>query len=115
MSPVPAVSAPAATAAVSREQAVQKLMALPELKHWADVIEKRSEGERHGALIETDPAPRDVNGRPYYQLSFVENGDDMAQAMASFLVSQANGDILVEDDVSGDLLPLDQWRKSLKD
>lgn len=111
----PAATAPPAQAAVSRAQAVEKLMALPELKRWADAIEKRSEGLRHGALIETDSTPRDVNGKPYYQLTFVENGDDMAQAMASFLVSQVNGEILVEDDISGDLLPLDQWRKALKD
>ncbi len=112
---VVATAAPAAKAAVSRDQAVEKLMALPELKHWADVIEKRSEGLRHGALIETDSKPRDVNGKPFYQLTFVENGDDMAQAMASFLVSYTDGEILVEDDISGELLPLDQWRKSLKD
>lgn len=114
--PAPASAAPLATkATVSREQAVEKLMALPELKHWADAIEKRSEGARHGALIETDPAPRDVNGKPYYQLTFVENGDETAQALASFLVSHASGEILVEDDISGDLLPVEQWRKGLKE
>jgi len=111
----PAAVAPVAKDAVSRDQAVAELMALPELKRWADAIEKRSEGLRHGALIETDSKPRDVDGKPYYQLSFVENGDDMAQSMASFLVSHVDGEILVEDDVSGDLLPLDQWRKGLKD
>jgi hypothetical protein len=107
--------APAPKAALSREQAVEKLMALPELKRWADEIEKRSGGKVHGALIEYDAAPRKVDGKPYYQLTFVENGDDSAQAVASFLVSHANGEILVEDDISGDLLPLDQWRKGLKD
>lgn len=111
----PAAAAVAAKANVSRDQAVEKLMALPELKHLADAIEKRSGGERHGALLETDPAPRDVKGSPYYQLIFVENGDDMAQAVASFLVSHVNGEILVEDDVSGELMSLDQWRKGLKD
>lgn len=110
-----ALPSPASKANVSRDQAVEKLMALPELKRLSDVIEKRSGGERHGALLETDPAPRDVNGTPYYQLIFVENGDDMAQAVASFLVSHLNGDILVEDDISGELLSLDQWRKGLKD
>ena len=117
---VPVVAAvpaptPAAKANVSREQAVEKLMALPELKQLADAIEKHSGGARHGALLETDPAPRDVKGNPYYQLTFVDNGDDMAQAMASFLVSHVNGEILVEDDVSGELMSLDQWRKGLKD
>lgn len=110
-----AASVQAAKANVSRDQAVEKLMALPELKQLADAIEKRSGGERHGALLETDPAPRDVKGSPYYQLIFVENGDDMAQAVASFLVSHVNGEILVEDDVSGELMSLDQWRKGLKE
>lgn len=114
--PATVAAAPAAAKAkVSRDQAVEELMALPELKRLADAIEKRSGGERHGALLESDPAPRDVNGTPYYQLIFVENGDDMAQAVASFLVSHVNGDILVEDDISGELMPLDQWRKGLKD
>lgn len=118
--PAPAVSAPVAApavakAAVSREQAAEKLMALPELKRWAETIEKRSGGKLHGALIETDPAPREVDGKPYYQLTFVEDGDDRAQALANFLVAHANGEILVEDDISGDLLPLDQWRKTLKE
>ncbi|WP_229209930.1 hypothetical protein [Duganella sp. Root1480D1] len=112
--PAPAAM-PAVKANVSRDQAVEKLMALPELKRLADAIEKRSGGERHGALLETDPAPRDVKGSPYYQLIFVENGDDMAQAVASFLVSHVNGEILVEDDISGELMSLDQWRKGLKD
>ncbi len=111
---VPAPS-PVAKAAVSREQAAETLMALPELKRWAETIEQRSGGKLHGALIETDPAPREVDGKPYYQLTFVEDGDDRAQALASFLVSHANGEILVEDDISGDLLPLVQWRKTLKD
>jgi len=116
VAPAPApLAAPAASAALSRQQAVEALMALPELKRWADAIEQRSGGERHGALIETDAKPREVNGKPYYQLTFVENGDDMAQAVASFLVSHVNGEILVEDDISGDLLPLEQWRKGLKD
>jgi len=106
---------PAVKAHVSRDQAVETLMALPELKRLADAIEKRSGGERHGALLETDPAPRDVKGSPYYQLIFVENGDDMAQAVASFLVSHVNGEILVEDDISGELMSLDQWRKVLKE
>jgi len=112
---VAAAPAPVVKANVSRDQAVEKLMALPELKRLADAIEKRSGGERHGALLETDPAPRDVKGNPYYQLIFVENGDDMAQAVASFLVSHVNGEILVEDDISGELMSLDQWRKGLKD
>jgi hypothetical protein len=104
-------SATTAAAAISREQAVEKLMALPELQAWGEKIEKRSGGKVRGALIEYDPAPRDVEGIPYYQFTFVENGEDSVQAWQSFLVSTQRGDILAEDDISGELLTLDRWRK----
>jgi hypothetical protein len=101
---------PRAAASVSREQAVEKLMALPELQAWGDKIEKRSGGKVRGALIEYDPAPREVEGAAYYQFTFVENGEESVQAWQSFLVSTQRGDILVEDDISGELLTLDRWR-----
>lgn len=104
-------AAPAAQAAISREQAVRKLMALPELQAWGSSIEKRSGGKTHGGVIEYDPAPRDVDGAPYYQFTFVENGEESVQAWQSFLVSTQRGDILVEDDISGELFTLDRWRK----
>ncbi|WP_395401943.1 hypothetical protein ACHMW6_28300 [Pseudoduganella sp. UC29_106] len=102
---------PAAAEAVSREQAVEKLMALPELLAWGAKIEQRSGGKVRGALIEYDPAPRDVEGTAYYQFTFVENGEESVQAWQSFLVSTQRGDILVEDDISGELLTLDRWRE----
>jgi hypothetical protein len=111
---IPANAAPAAAAAsttLTREQAVTRLMALPELQAWGSSIEKRSSGKTHGGVIEYDPAPRDVEGTPYYQFTFVENGEDSVQAWQSFLVSTQRGDILVEDDISGELLTLERWRK----
>jgi len=111
VAPAPSKAAGATDAALSRDQAAEMLMSLPELKAWSDAIEKRSGGKLHGAVIEYDPAPRDVEGKPYYQFTFVENGEDAAQAWQSFLVPTQRGDILVEDDVSGELLTLDRWRK----
>lgn len=106
--------APAAKGALSREQAVAALMALPELKAWADRIEKSSNGKAHGALMEYDAQLRAVKGKQYYQLSFVENSSDAAQRWESFLVAQSDGEILVDDDVSGEALTLEQWRKDKK-
>ena len=111
---IPATAAPgaaAANAALTREQAVTRLMALPELQAWGSSIEKRSSGKTHGGVIEYDPAPREVEGTPYYQFTFVENGEDSVQAWQGFLVSTQRGDILVEDDISGELLTLERWRK----
>lgn len=111
-----AAGAPAAAAknTLSREQAVAALMALPELKAWADRIEKASKGQAHGALMEYDAQLRAIKGKQYYQLSFVENSSDAAQRWESFLVAQSDGEILVDDDVSGEALTLDQWRKDKK-
>ncbi len=105
---------PARKGALSREQAVAALMALPELQAWSKQIEKASGGKAHGAIIEYDDQLRDVSGKRYYQLSFIENSDDAALRWESFLVGQADGDILVDDDVDGTVLSLAQWRETKK-
>ena len=112
--PAPAHAvAPAAQSAAprSKAQASMALMALPELKAWSGQIEKNSGGTRHGALIEYDPKPRTVNGKRYWQFSFVENGADAARRIDSFLVAASGDEILVEDGASDDLLSLERWRK----
>jgi hypothetical protein len=75
--PKPAAPAPAPVAkAPTREEAMAALMEVPELKAWSAQIEKKSRGKVHGAVIEDDPQPRMVNGKPYWQFSFVENAPD---------------------------------------
>jgi hypothetical protein len=105
-----AVAAPDAKPMLGREQAVAALMALPELQAWSARIEKESGGKAHGAVMEYDTQLRTVNGKRYYQLSFVENSSDAAQRWESFLVGQTDGEILVDDDVDNTLLPLQRWR-----
>jgi hypothetical protein len=100
-----------APARLTREQAVERLMALPELKAWSAAIEKQSGGAHHGAVIEYDPAPRLVDGKPYYQMSFVENSPQAAVTWQGFLVAVAGGAILVEDEAGDALLDLERWRR----
>lgn len=109
--PAPAETAAPAPTRLTREQAVERLMALPELKAWSAAIEKTSAGARHGAVIEYDPAPRLVDGKSYYQMSFVENSPQAAVTWQGFLVGMASGDILVEDEASDTLLDLERWRR----
>ncbi|UGQ45361.1 hypothetical protein [Massilia endophytica] len=121
---VPQRSAPQATApspvqppapsVLSREQATERLMALPELKAWSALIEKNSGGKVHGALIEYDPEPRAVKGKDFYQFSFIENRPEAAVRWENFLVSTTDGEILVEDAVTDELQSLDQWRDTKK-
>lgn len=105
--PAPA-PAPAPARALSRDQAVARLMALPELQAWASHIERASGGAARGAVIPFDPALRIIDGKGYYQLSFVENRAEAAITWQGFLVGAADGEILVDDDEAP--LPLERWR-----
>jgi hypothetical protein len=111
--PKPVVQAPAAPTR-TREQAEAALMALPELKAWSTQIEKGSHGKAHGAVIEDDPAPRVLNGKPYYQLSFVEDRPQNVHRRASFLVAQQGDEILVEDDANDTVQSLAEWRRDIR-
>lgn len=114
--PTPPVAAPAAASpdaktTRTRDQAMTALMALPELKSWSNKLETASGGKVHGALIEYDPKPRVIDGKSYWQFSFVENGSDAAHPWDSFLVAQQGEEILVEDFATDQPLTLEQWRK----
>jgi hypothetical protein len=105
-------SAPSSAPALrSKEQAMNALMALPELKAWSSQLEKASGGTVHGALIEYDPKPKTINGVNYWQFSFVENGGEAVHRWESFLVAERGDEILVEDFAADKTLTLAQWRK----
>ncbi|WP_306397041.1 hypothetical protein [Telluria beijingensis] len=108
--PVPAAQAPVQT----KEEAMASLLALPELQAWSQQIERRSQGAAHGAVIEDDPIPREINGKKYYQLSFVENRAEDARRRESFLVAQDGSEILVDDTGSDNLLSLQEWRRTIE-
>ena len=110
--PRPVAQAPGAPAR-TREQAEAGLMALPELQAWSEQIEKSSRGKAHGAVIEDDPAPRVLNGKSYYQLSFVENRPKDVHRIASFLVARQGDEVLVEDDATDAVQSLGEWRRSV--
>lgn len=108
----PAVGAPSPVA-YTKEQAMTQLMALPELKAWSDHLSKTSNGMVRGALLEYDDKPKLINGKRYWQLSFVENGSDAAHRWESFLVAP-DGEILVDDLPSEKAISLEQWRREKK-
>jgi hypothetical protein len=108
-----AVQAPAAPTR-TRDQAIAALMALPELKTWSDQIEKRSHGAAHGAVIEDDPTPRIIEGKAYYQLSFVEDRKQDVHRRASFLVAHQGDEILVEDLDNDTVQSLAEWRRNIR-
>jgi hypothetical protein len=112
--PRPVAAAAPSAPVRTRDQAMAELMALPELKDWSAQIEKGSRGKAHGAVIEDDPTPRVLNGKPYYQLSFVEDRKQDVHRRASFLVAQQGDDILVEDDATDSVQSLREWRRNIR-
>jgi hypothetical protein len=112
--PKPVVAEAPAAPARTREQAIARLMALPELKAWSEQIEQNSHGKAHGAVIEDDPAPRVIDGKAYYQLSFVENRKQNVHRRASFLVAKNGDDVLVEDGETDTLQSLSEWRRNIR-
>lgn len=111
--PAAPAAAPTAQAQAPRnkEQAAAALLALPELRAWSALIAKDSGGTAHGALVEYDPAPRPWQGKLYWQFSFVESNADATIHWESFLLSNSDEEILVEDADSDDLLSLARWRQ----
>ena len=93
---------------------MQALLAVPELKAWSAQIEKRSQGKAHGAVIQDDPMPREVNGKKFYQLTFVEDRANDVRRRESFLVAQQGEEILVEDTETDSLLTLQEWRRNIE-
>jgi hypothetical protein len=110
----PVAAAPVATVVHTREQAMAALMALPELQAWAAYVDKASEGKSHGTVIEYGATPKEINGKYYFQMSFVENGPENLHRWEDFLVEQDGSTILVEDDTSDKVRTLEQWRKEKK-
>jgi hypothetical protein len=95
----------------TKEQGAAALMALPELQAWSTLIEKSSNGKAHGGLLEYDPMPRKLNGKSYWQFSFVENSAESALRWESFLVSSSDDEILVEDAANDEVISLGRWRR----
>src|SRR5437868_6281846 len=67
-----AEAAPVAAVATvsSQAQAIDAVMALPEVKAASADIEKLSAGKRHGAVMDTGAGSTEVNGKRYWSLSF---------------------------------------------
>ena len=114
---VPVVAAPVTVKEIpfagprTLDRARNELAALPELRAWFAHLEKSSGGSVHGALIEYGPTPKEIGGKRYWQLSFVENTPDAAHRWESFLVGENTPEMLVEDLEAGTTMTLEQWRK----
>lgn len=112
LAPAAAPASAPASPIRTKEEAMNALMALPELKAWSQQIEKTSGGKVHAALIEYDPALKVIDGKRYFQFTFVENATDAARRWESFLVAETGDRILFDDATTDKTLTLEQWRST---
>ncbi|WP_229505848.1 hypothetical protein [Massilia genomosp. 1] len=102
---------PKPAAARTKAQAIDALMALPELKAWSAHIEKASGGKARGAVLDDEEeGTKLIGGKRYWSLSFIENGDEAAHRWETFLVATSGDEILVDDSNDDRQLTLSQWR-----
>lgn len=110
--PPPEPPAPPFIGPRSQDQARDLLADLPELKAWSEHLIKTSGGTVQGQLVRYSPTPKEINGKHYWQFSYVANGPDMARRWENFLVGQDNPDVLVDDTESGIRMTLTEWRRN---
>ncbi|WP_229423415.1 hypothetical protein [Massilia frigida] len=105
---------PAAQLTRTKEQAIDALMALPELKAWSAHIDKVSGGSAHGAVLDDESATKLIHGKSYWSLSFVEDSKEAAHRWETFLVATTGDEILVDDMNDDRQLTLAQWRTEMR-
>ena len=94
----------------SQDEARELLAKLPELRTWSAHLQKMSAGTVHGDLVRFSPTPKTLDGKRYWQFSYVENLPDAARRWETFLVGENTPEILVDDIESGTTLTLAKWR-----
>ncbi|MFP5391908.1 MAG: hypothetical protein ACLGI6_10240 [Gammaproteobacteria bacterium] len=97
-----------------QEEARLLLAELPELKAWSAHLDKMSSGTVHGELVRFSPMPKEIEGKHYWQFSYVEILPDAARRWETFLVGEDTPDILVDDLDTGAVLSLEKWRTEKK-
>lgn len=92
---------------------INAVMDLPEIIKQADYIEKHSKGKNHLAamIIETP----EENSKGYYVVQISEDTEDRFVGMYSFNVYYPSMKIMWIDPFENEEMPLDKWRKQLKE
>lgn len=91
------------------DQAVERVLDLPEMKQAARQIEQSSQGKNHlTAYVETPPTVAE----PYYWVKVGEDNGGSIVTEYMFTVDQKSGAIKYDDLSKDTLITLQEWRKS---
>ena len=90
------------------ENAVNRVMSLPEMKQAGKEIQKGSKGKNHlAAYVETEPTAAE----PYYWVKAGEDNGGSIVAGYMFTVNSKTGEIRYYDMTRDTMVTLAQWRK----
>jgi len=97
----------------SLDKAKMTILALDEVKARAKIIDSISKGKRGISFFMPDSL--DIEGKPYYELRVGYNSEIRFETYYLFYIDRNNcATIKIMDPVEGDIVPLDEWRKTNK-
>jgi hypothetical protein len=87
---------------------------LPEVKAWAQAVEKQSKGATHGASMVDGDQPETIAGRQFWSVTCFVDFPDHVRRWHTFMIRTDGKEILADSAASGDYTSLDQWRAKEK-
>lgn len=105
-------SSSAQNAGQTKQQAVEIVMKLPEVRAWSTFIRSASEGRAHGVAMAASKVPERIGGVNCWPIRFGENLPDWFHPWEEFAVNAATGEVFVVvlGDEGEELRPLSKWR-----
>jgi hypothetical protein len=87
---------------------------LPEVKAWAQAVEKQSKGATHGASMIDGDKPETIDGKQFWSVTCFVDFSDHVRRWHTFMIRTDGKEILADSAASGDYTALDQWRAKEK-
>ena len=87
---------------------------LPEVKAWAQAVEKQSRGTNHGASMVDGDKPETIDGKRFWSVTCFVDFPDHVRRWHTFMIRTDGKEILADSSASGDYTALDQWRATEK-
>ena len=111
---LPAVAATDFAKSVSKDDAQKITWQLPEVKAWAELIEKQSKGTVHGASKIDADTPETIGGKRYWSVTCFVDYPEQIHRWHTFMIRLDGKEILADSVASGNFTQLEKWRLSEK-
>ena len=98
-----AVCAPAQAGTPAFESAARQIQQLPELNAW-------SRSQPFPVAYDSSAEPLVRKGRCYQAIAVYANRPERLEVWHLFYVNAANRSVLIQEPVTGEVIPLNQWR-----